>query len=62
MITRIASAPCVRASITCHGSTKKSFASSGTSTARRTASRSASEPPKSRSDVSTEMAAAPAAS
>ena len=36
MITRMASAPCVRASITCHGSTKKSFASSGTSTARRT--------------------------
>ena len=57
--TRMASAPCTRASVTCQMSTKKSLHRSGTSTTARTAARSAYEPPKSRAEVSTEIAAAP---
>ena len=53
------SAPCARASHTWYGVTTKSLRSTGMSTRARTASRSASEPWKRRSSVSTEMTAAP---
>ena len=61
-MTKIASAPAARASSTCAGWMRKSFRSTGTSTAARTRARSSSEPPKYLGSVSTEIAAAPAAS
>ncbi len=59
-ISSTQSAPSTRASAICTGSTVKSLRSTGRSTAARTRSRSAGEPPKSTASVSTEMAAAPA--
>ncbi len=53
------SAPWARASQIWYGETMKSLRSTGMSTAARTASRSASEPLKRRSSVSTEMQCAP---
>src|SRR6478735_8372689 len=58
-ISRIRSAPCARASQIWYSSTMKSLRSSGMSTAARTASRSAREPPKRRSSVRTLITAAP---
>ena len=59
-ISSTRSAPCARASCTWYGLTMKSLRSTGTSTAARTASRSASEPPNRRSSVSTLITRAPA--
>jgi hypothetical protein len=56
------SAPYARASQSWYAVTMKSLRRTGMSTLARTASRSASDPPKRRSSVSTEMTAAPPAS
>jgi hypothetical protein len=60
-ISRTRSARCARASHTWYDDTTKSLRSTGTSTARRTASRSARQPPNRRSSVSTLTIAAPPA-
>ncbi|OLT22246.1 hypothetical protein BJF78_07510 [Pseudonocardia sp. CNS-139] len=58
-ISSTRSAPNARASCTWYGLTTKSLRSTGTSTAARTAARSASEPPKRRCSVSTLITRAP---
>jgi len=59
-ISRIASAPAARDSHTCHGSTMKSFRSTGSGTASRIRWMYSSRPPKYRPSVRHEIADAPA--
>ena len=61
-ISKKASAPAARVSHTCHGSMMKSLRKTGICTALRAVFKSASEPEKNSSSVSTESAAAPASS
>src|SRR4249920_1075152 len=61
-INRTASLPAARDSITCAGCTRKSFRTTGTPTASRTARMSASAPSNHVGSVSTEIAAAPPSS
>ena len=61
MISRTQSAPSIRDSATCHGSSRKSLRSAGRGTAARAAARYVSRPWKNGSSVSTDRQAAPPA-